>query len=164
MANRRGGTMKNQFLRGRLVALLGAALVGFMACSGPALAQQKTAKACQDEWRANKDANQAAGITEKAYVDKCRAGGAAAQPSATPAAATTAAPSAPRSAAPGQKPAKACQDEWRANKAAYQSGGITEKAYVDKCRAGETIALPAAPVPAPTMAAPTPASAPAAKA
>ena len=35
-------------------------------------------KACQDEWRANKDANQAAGVTEKAYVDKCRAGGAAA--------------------------------------------------------------------------------------
>jgi len=151
--------MKNQFLRGRLVALLGAALVGFVACSGPALAQQKTAKACQDEWRANKDANQAAGITEKAYVDKCRAGGAAATPGAAPAATTTTPPAAPGAAAADQKSAKACQEEWRGNKAAYQAGGITEKAYVDKCRAGETVAIPAIPPAAPPAA--TPASAPA---
>jgi hypothetical protein len=148
--------MRNQF-----VALLGSALLGFLAWSGPALSQQKTVKACQEEWRAGKDANQAAGITEKAYVDKCRAGGA--EPAATPAAATPAAPAAPGSAA-SEKSAKACQDEWRGNKAAYQAGGITEKAYVDKCRAGETVALPAVPAPAPTVAAPapTPASAPAA--
>jgi hypothetical protein len=146
--------MTNQCLKGRLVGLLGAALLGFMACACPALAQQKTAKACQEEWRANKDANQAAGITEKAYVDKCRAGGGA----ATPAATTTTAPAA---AAPEQKSAKACQDEWRGNKAAYQAGGITQRAYVDKCRAGETVAIPAVP-PAVTPAA-TPVSAPAAK-
>jgi hypothetical protein len=156
--------MTNQILRGRLVALLGAALVGFMACSGPALAQQKTAKACQDEWRANKDANQAAGITEKAYVDKCRAGGAAATPGATPAATTTTAP-APGAAAPEQKSAKACQDEWRGNKAAYQAGGITEKAYVDKCRAGEAVAIPTVPPAATPASAPaaTPAATPAVK-
>jgi hypothetical protein len=141
--------MRNQF-----VALLGSALLGFLACSGPALSEQKTVKACQDEWRAGKDANQAAGITEKAYVDKCRAGGA--EPAATPAAATPAVPS----AATSEKSAKACQDEWRGNKAAYQAGGITEKAYVDKCRAGETVALPAAPAAAPAS---TPASAPPAK-
>jgi hypothetical protein len=149
-------------MRNQIVALTCSALAGFLLLSGPvsgpALSQQKTVKACQDEWRAGKDANQAAGITEKAYVDKCRAGGAAATPAAaTPAAATTAAPVTPAAA---QKPAKACQDAWRANKAAYQAGGVTEKAYVDKCRAGETIALPSAPAPAPT---PTPASAPAAK-
>jgi hypothetical protein len=68
--------------------------------SAPALAQQKTAKACQDEWRANKAANQAKGITEKAYVAQCRAGSAAAAPPAAPATATqapapTAAPAAP---------------------------------------------------------------------
>jgi hypothetical protein len=143
--------MRDQFLRGRLVALLGAALLGFMTCSGPALAQEKTAKACQEEWRANKDANQAAGITEKAYVDKCRGAGAAATPPATPAATTTTAPAAPGSAAPEQKSAKACQDEWRGNKAAYQAGGITEKAYVDKCRAGETVAIPAVPPAAPPL-------------
>jgi hypothetical protein len=150
-----GGKMKNL-----LVAMTCAALVGLLAAPGPALAQQKTVKACQDEWRAGKDANQAAGITEKAYVEKCRAGGVA-QPAATPAAATTPAPSAPGAGAASQKTAKTCQEEWRANKAAYQAGGITEKAYVDKCRAGETIALPAAP--ATTTAAPPPTSAPAAK-
>jgi hypothetical protein len=147
-------------MRYQFGAMMCAALVGVLALSGPAFSQQKTVKACQDEWRARKDANQAAGITEKAYVDKCRAGAAAAQPPATPAAATTAAPSGATTA--GQKPVKACQDEWRANKAAYQAGGVTEKAYVDKCRAGETIALPAAPAPTATPAA-TPAAAPAAK-
>lgn len=50
-----------------------------------ALAQQKTVKACRDEWRADKAANQAKGITEKAYIEQCRAGGATAQPSAAPA-------------------------------------------------------------------------------
>jgi hypothetical protein len=85
--DRKGGKMRNQ-----IVAMMGAALLGFLALPGVALSQQKTVKACQDEWRANKDANQAAGVTEKAYVDKCRAGGAAAQPAATPAAAPAAAP------------------------------------------------------------------------
>jgi hypothetical protein len=148
-------------MRNRSVAILCSAFVGILALSGPALSQQKTAKACQGEWRANKDANQAAGITEKAYVDKCRAGGAAAAPAAAPAAATT--PAAAPPAVPGQKTVKACQAEWQAGKAAYQAGGVTQKAYVDKCRAGEAVALPAAPAPAPTMAAPTPASAPVAK-
>ena len=59
-----------------------------------------------------------------------------------------------------QKTVKACQDEWRANKAAYQAAKITEKSYVDKCRAGESVALPTTPVtvptPAPTVAAPAP--------
>ena len=43
------------------------------ACAGRR--RLKTAKACRDEWRANKDANQAKGVTEKAYVTQCRAGG-----------------------------------------------------------------------------------------
>jgi hypothetical protein len=156
-------------MRNQLVAMMCSALVGVLALSAPALSQQKTVKACQDEWRASKDANQAAGITEKAYVDKCRAGAAAATPAAAPA------PTAASPAAPAQKTAKACQTEWQANKAAYQAGGVTEKAYVEKCRAGETVALPPAaptaaapaakPAPAPTAAAPAPvpAAAPAKK-
>lgn len=144
-------------MRQHLIAVICTALFGALALAGPALAQQKTVKACQDEWRADKDANQAAGIIEKAYVDKCRAGSAAAAPTAAPAPTTAAAPAAAPAA--GQKTAKACRDEWQSNKAAYQSGGITEKAYVDKCRAGVTVALPAAPAPAPTMA--NPAAAPA---
>ena len=39
----------------------------------PSFAQKKTVKACQEEWRANKAANEAAKVTEKDYVAKCRA-------------------------------------------------------------------------------------------
>ena len=135
-----------------------AALLGLAALPFPVLAQQKTVKACQDEWRASKADNQAKGITEKAYVTQCRAGGASAQPSSPPAATPAPAPSAATPAP--TKTVKACQDEWRANKAAYQAAKVTEKAYVDKCRAGEAVALPtspaAAPTPAPATAAPAP--------
>jgi hypothetical protein len=140
-------------MRTALLALVCSALVGLVALPPPALAQQKTVKACRDEWSANKAANQAAGVTEKAYVDKCRGGDASAQPAATPAAATTPASS-------GQKTVKDCRGEWTANKAAYQAGGVTEKAYVDKCRAGETVAVPSATTPVTTAApAATPAAA-----
>jgi DNA polymerase III gamma/tau subunit len=71
-------------------AVSAALLVAFVSSvSSPAVAQQKTAKACRDEWKANKADNQAKGITEKAYVTQCRAD--AAKP-ATPAATTTATP------------------------------------------------------------------------
>jgi len=82
--------------------------VGLIAASPSAHAQQtqqKTVKACQEEWRANKAANQAAKITEKAYVDKCRIGAAA--PTMAPAATAPvkpAAPAAPVATAPA-KPA-----------------------------------------------------------
>jgi hypothetical protein len=129
------------------------AIVGVSLVSLPAVAQQKTVRACQAEWRANKDANQAKGITEKAYVVQCRAGTAT----------TTTAPMAPPPAAGGQKTVRACQAEWRANKADNQARGITEKAYVAQCRTGGTVAAPApAPAPAPPparTAAPAPAPA-----
>src|SRR6476661_6287343 len=146
----------------RTVTAITCAIVGVSILSFPALAQQKTVKACQEEWRANKDANQAKGITEKAYVTQCRAGGVAAQPApSAPSSTTTAAPT---PAAAGQKTAKACRDEWRANKDANQAKGITEKAYVTQCRAGGTVASPAPMAPPPaqtTTTAPAPASPPA---
>jgi hypothetical protein len=128
-------------------------------------AQAKTAKACTEEWRADKAGFQAKGITEKAYVADCRAG-TASTPAAAPA--PTAAAPAPMSPPPaatntGQKTAKACTEEWRADKAGFQVKGITERAYVAACRAG-TVATPAtapAPAPAPTTAAPAPTQAPA---
>src|SRR5947209_12502391 len=95
--------------------------IGSSLLAGPAVAQQKTVKVCQEEWRADKAANQAKGITEKAYVAQCRAGGATAQPAAPP---TSPAASPPQ--ASGQKTVKACQEEWRADKAANQAKGITE--------------------------------------
>lgn len=147
----------------RSIAVVCSAVVGVALLMSPAFAQQKTVKACQDEWRANKADNQAKGITEKAYVTKCRGADSAAKPApAAPAAAqkktaTTAAPAAT------QKTVKACQEEWRANKAENQAKGITEKAYVTQCRAGTAAAQPAPAAPAPerkTTSAPAPAPAP----
>lgn len=128
-------------------------LFSLVAFPAPLLAQQKTVKACQEEWRANKADNQAKGITERAYVTQCRAGAASAQPASTPAPAPSAAAPAP------VKTARSCRDEWQANKAAYQAAKVTEKAYVEKCRAGETVALPNTPAAAPTPAAPAPTAA-----
>jgi hypothetical protein len=51
-----------------------AAVVGLTALSAPVTAQHKTAKACRDEWRANKTAMLASGKTEKAYVAECSFG------------------------------------------------------------------------------------------
>jgi hypothetical protein len=92
-------------MRTTLFAALCIALFGTSLASYPALAQQKTVKVCQDEWRANKDANQKNGVTEKAYVDQCRAAGASGTPAPTPAAAKPA-PAAP-TPAPAAKPATA---------------------------------------------------------
>ena len=131
--------------------LLAAALAGLMLLSSQALAQQKTVRACQEEWRANKAANQAQGITEKAYVAQCRGQGTTAQPT------TPSVPTPATSAAAGGKTAKACRDEWRANKAANQANGVTEKAYVEQCRTGAAVAPPSFPAPSSTTAAPAPA-------
>ena len=92
----------------RKVALIGAFILGASFLSAPVLAQQKTVKACQEEWRENKAANHAKGITEKAYVAQCRTGTAAAAPA--PSAPTQAPPPAakpaatPRTLAPAARP------------------------------------------------------------
>jgi hypothetical protein len=157
----------------QLAVVLCAAVVGFASLPSKSWAQAKTAKACTEEWRADKAGFQAKGITEKAYVTECRAGGAA-TPTVAPAPApaapkpTVAAP-APAPARAGQgKTAKACTEEWRADKAGFQARGITEKAYVTECRGGVTAVptaapapAPAAPAPKPTAATPAPAPAPA---
>jgi hypothetical protein len=151
-------------MRRQIAVAMYLAIFGLLTLSSHAMAQQKTAAACQAEWRANKAANQANGVTEKAYVANCRGGAAPAQTTAAPAAppAPTAAAAQPAS---GQKTAKACRDDWMANKAANQASGVTESAYVTQCRGGaapaQTTAAPAAPpasAPAPTAASAQPAS------
>jgi hypothetical protein len=77
--------------------------IGLVALSSSALAQTKTVKACQDEWRANRTAMQAAGKTQAAYVVECRAGKTSAQP-ATPPAASTPAASPPAASTPAATP------------------------------------------------------------
>ena len=124
-------------MRRQIAAIMCSAVLGLMTLSSHAIAQQKTVKACQEEWRANKAANQASGITQKAYVAQCRGEAAPAQ-STAPAPVPTV--TAPRPAT-GQKTAKECREEWRANKAANQASGVTEKAYVAQCR-GERCTCP----------------------
>ena len=96
----------------RNIAVICSIVAGALVLSFPAVAQQKTAKACQEEWRANKADNQAKGITEKSYVTQCRAGGSATQPAPAPAPTTsskakttTPAPTPAPTAAPAPAPA-----------------------------------------------------------
>jgi hypothetical protein len=113
-----------------------------VACSGlaisatPSFAQKKTIKACEEEWRANKAANEAAKITEKDYVAKCRA------TTEKPAAAAPAPMAAPKTAA--KKPAdpqeaehareRACGADWKAEKAAGKvPAGMTWPKYWSEC-------------------------------
>ena len=156
----------------QLAVILCFAVVGISSLPSQSWAQAKTAKACTEEWRADKAGFQAKGITEKAYVAECRGGGAA-TPTAVPAPAAPprkpviAAPAPAPSSAGQAKTAKACIEEWRADKAGFQAKGITQKAYVAECRGGPTAVPTAAPAPAPAPA-PTaterPAQAPVARA
>jgi hypothetical protein len=73
----------------RLSLIVGAGLALF---TGAAEAQQKTAKACEAEWRTNKAAIQSSGKRKIDFMKECRAG-TAAQP----------APSGPQQAAPSPR-------------------------------------------------------------
>jgi len=79
-------------MRRQIAAALCSAVLGFMASSSLSIAQQETAMACLEEWRPNKAAIDANGVTEKAYVAQCRAGGAPTQPAAAPATPATLVP------------------------------------------------------------------------
>ena len=91
-----------------------------------ALAQQKTAKQCAEEWRANKADNQAKGILEKDFVARCRAGTAAAQPTTAPTATQPSAAPAP-AAAPKTTTAPAAAPQ-RETTAAAPAGGFANEA------------------------------------
>ncbi len=127
-----------------LVAIICAAIIGSLAVAIPAGAQEKTAKACEQEWRSDKATYQAKGITEKAYVEKCRSGAVAAKDKKSDKSKEAKSEPATTPAAGKEKTAKACADEWRANKASNQAKGVTEKAYVETCRSGGTAATTAA--------------------
>jgi hypothetical protein len=128
--------------RSILLMCLGLTAFGLALSATPSFAQ-KTVRACQDEWRANKAANQAANVTEKDFVAKCRT------EAAKPAAATTttapAAAAAPKTAATtAKKPAdpqeaehareRACAADWKAAKAAGKiAAGATWPSYWSDC-------------------------------
>jgi hypothetical protein len=141
-------------MRRKFLSAVGATIIGLVMLSAHSFAQQKTTKECQEEWRANKAANQSNGLTEKAYVQQCRGRAATAEP--IPASPPVAAPS---KNIGGKKTAKACRDEWKANKAANKANGVTEKAYVEQCQAGgappQATTAPARTPPPPQSTAPT---------
>jgi hypothetical protein len=62
-------------MRSRIAAALCSAALGAIAISASslAIAEQKTAKACVKKWQADKAANRANGITQRAYLDRCGA-------------------------------------------------------------------------------------------
>jgi hypothetical protein len=119
----------------------------------------KTAKACKEEWQADKAGMKARGVTQRAYVEQCRGGSTpvAAAPQAPPPAPAPAAAPSQSGTSSSQKTAKECVAEWRADKAGMQARDVTQKAYVEQCRAGEAAPTAAAPEPRPAAAAPAPA-------
>jgi hypothetical protein len=79
--------------------------VGLLAWSQTAIAQQKTARQCNDEWSANRASIQASGKTKRAFVAECRGVPVAAQ-------ATTAATPPGKDQYPTEAEAKAaCPDD-----------------------------------------------------
>lgn len=132
-------------MKSSLFAIIFAAAFGFSAVCTPAFAQQKTEKACKEEWQANKAANQSAKVTEKDYVTKCRADGAAAKPAAAPAATPAAAAPA---AAPAAKPAAAAPAAAKPAAAAASGGKAGETARIKACGAEWKEAKAAGKVPA----------------
>jgi hypothetical protein len=77
--------VRRQIAAALCAAVFCAAVLGVTASGSLAVAQQKTAKACLDAWQASKAANRANGVTQKAYVARCRAGGPPVQAAAAPA-------------------------------------------------------------------------------
>jgi hypothetical protein len=59
-------------MRSTFIAPLCAAMIGLVAWSQAALAEQKTAKQCGAEWAADKAAIQAAGKTRRTFLAECR--------------------------------------------------------------------------------------------
>jgi hypothetical protein len=68
------------------------ALIAVALCSTPAFAQQKTARECSEEWKANKAAIHASGKTKKQFVAECRGTATAAVAPQQPAPVAPAAP------------------------------------------------------------------------
>jgi hypothetical protein len=97
-------------MNGRSMLIVCSAVIfsGIAFTATPSLAQ-KTAKACEEEWKANKAENQAKKITEKAYVEKCRAESGKPAAATTPAAAPAKPAQAPAAATPAAAPAKPAQ-------------------------------------------------------
>lgn len=114
----------------------------------------KTAKECDAEYKANKEAIKASGEKKKDFVAACRAGrgtipaGNAVAPTPTPSESTAPAPS-----EGGGKTAKECNAEYKANKEAIRASGQRKKDFIEACRSGAPTPSGAAPPAAPSTSA-----------
>jgi hypothetical protein len=134
--NKTNGRLKMK--KSSILVTCSVAFISITALSvAPAIAQQKTEKACRAEWQAHKTDNQAKGITEKAYVAECRKG-------ATAKPATTTTEKTPKAASTAAKPKdgheaevareRACAQEWKADKAANKvPAGMKWPQYWSAC-------------------------------
>jgi hypothetical protein len=64
-------------MRRQIMVAVSWAVLGSMASSPLATAQQKNAGACLEEWRLNQATNAANGVTKRTFVARCRVGAAA---------------------------------------------------------------------------------------
>lgn len=109
----------------------------------------KTLRECAAEWTANKESLQASGKTRKDFIVDCRGGTETTAARTTePSAGMT--PSTPP--ATGKKTVKACEEDWKANKAAIQASGKRKTDFMTECRAGTASTQTAAPAPQPAPA------------
>jgi len=121
----------------QIFSIMGSVIaVGLVVLSASsALGEQKTAKACRDEWRANKTAMQASGKTEKAYVAECTAASAG-----TPAAGA---------AAPAKETKETAKEaKAKETKAAKEAKTATETPAAPPAAATPPAAAPPAAIPA----------------
>jgi hypothetical protein len=110
--------------------------------AAPRVRSAKTIRACAAEWTANKASLEASGKKRKDFITECRAG------TETTAAAAPATGMTPRMAhAAGKKTVKACEAEWKANKASIQASGKKKTDFMTECRAEPTSTQAAAPAP-----------------
>lgn len=90
----------------RLLLRCAAAVVSVAILSAQSQAEQKSAKACEAEWKANKAAIQGSSKTKKAFMVECRAGATGAAPAAPPARAEAPASPSATPATPAPRTAK----------------------------------------------------------
>ncbi len=115
----------------RRLLLSGLLLLGFAAAAPlPAQAQQSRLKACAEEWRGLKAANQTAGKTYRAFSKECLSRASAGTPGAT------AQPGAPAKSGrqAGAERRRACGAEWKAEKEAGKvAAGMTWPKFYSAC-------------------------------
>jgi hypothetical protein len=130
-----------------LTMFVGGALMGVIISLSSGSAQDEALKSCREDWRASQVAIRANGMNQKMFMADCQAAAAAKSGAATspgrpelqtePTSATV-----PATNAGETLRVKACVEEWRIKRRTKRGidelQGLTEKAYIEQCRPGNT--------------------------